>query len=170
MLNQKKLFALALLLAATLSASITKASEQALATISNDESKNTYQLVIDSTDGNRAIKTFYKDIFLGGRKISREALDYRVLVRTGIILEQRDKYIVMRLKSNNFDEEQGGVITVDTLFNGANGTRKAYEISLAKDKAGWELMSQGKVIKQIYIQTNKVKFLGSVGIKNLVMK
>lgn len=168
MLNFKTLFAL--LLSTNLFMSIAHASEQTLATISNDESKNTYQLVVDSTEGNRAIKTFYKDIFLNGKKVSREALDYRVLVRTGMILEQREKYVVMRLKSDNFDEQQGGIITVDTLYNGANGTRKAYDISLAKDKAGWALINQGKIVKQIFIQTNKVMLIGSVGIKNLVMK
>ena len=76
----------------------------------------------------------------------------------------------MSLKSDNFDEEQGGIITVDTLYNGANGSRKEYDISMAKDKAGWTLMNQGKIVKQIYIQTNKVLFLGAVGIKNLIMK
>jgi hypothetical protein len=170
MLNLKKLLALSLLLSINLFAGIAKASEQTLATISNDESKNTYQLIVDSTDGDRAIKTFYKDIFLNGKKLSREALDYHVLIRTGMILEQRDKYIVMRLKSDNFDDQQGGIITVDTLYNGANGTRKTYDLSLAKDKSGWTLINQGKIVKQIFIQTNKVMILGSVGIKNLVMK
>jgi hypothetical protein len=41
---------------------------------------------------------------------------------------------------------------------------------LAKDKSGWTLINQGKIVKQIFIQTNKVMILGSVGIKNLVMK
>ncbi|MBC7539469.1 MAG: hypothetical protein H7281_11660 [Bacteriovorax sp.] len=170
MLNLKKLLVLSSLLSTTLFTSISHASEQTLATISNDDSKNTYQLIVDSTADNRAIKIFYKDVYLNGKKTSREALDFHVLIHSGMILEQRDKYIVMRLKSDNFDEQQGGIITVDTLYNGANGTRKAYDMSLAKDKFGWTLMNQGKIVKQIFIQTNKVMLLGSVGIKNLVMK
>lgn len=170
MLNSKKLFVLSLFVSITLFAKISHASEQTLATISNDETKNTYQLVVDSTEGDRAIKTFYKDVFLNGKKISRESLDYKVLLKNGMILEQRDRYVVLSLKSDNFDEQQGGIITVDTLYNGANGTRKTYDVSLSKSTVGWALMNQGKVVKQIFIQTNKVMILGSVGIKNLIMK
>jgi hypothetical protein len=147
-----------------------QAAEQTLATISNDDSSNTYQLIVDSTEDNRAIKTFYKDVFQNGKKISRDTLDYHVLDSNGMILEQRKQYIVMKLKSDNFDQEQGGVITVDTLYNGASGDRKSYEISMSKDENGWILMNQGKVVKDIAIQTNKVMFLGTVGIKNLIMK
>lgn len=131
MLTNKKLFALALLLSTTLYMKNVHALEQALATISNDDSKNTYELVVDTSEENGSIKTFYKDIFLNGKKTSRESLDYKVLIQNGMVLEKRDKYIIMSLKSDNFDEEQGGIITVDTLYNGANGSRKEYDISMA---------------------------------------
>lgn len=169
MLNSKKIFLLALLISILISK--THGAEQVLATISNnDDSKNTYQLIVDSIDDARSIKTFYKDVYQDGKKISRDVLDYHVLVNDGMILEQRDQYIVLRLKSDNFDQEQGGVITVDTLYNGASGARKSYEVSMAKDPNGWVLLNQGKIVKQIFIQVNKVMFLGTVGIKNLVMK
>ncbi len=170
MFNLKTLFAISLLIASAIHSFAAHASEQTLATIGNDENPNTYLLVVDSTDGNRAIKTFYKDVYANGRRVTREALDYRVLLRSGMILEQRNQYVVLKLKSNNFDEEQGGIITVDTLYNGANGTRKTYDVQLAKEKSGWALINQGKIIKKIFIQTNKVMILGSVGIKNLIMK
>lgn len=170
MFNLKIIFAISFLISTGLYAYAANAGEQTLATIGNDENKNTYLLIVDSADDGRTIKTFYKDVFNNGRKISRETLDYRVLIRTGMILEQRDRYVVLKLKSSNFDAQQGGIITVDTLYNGANGTRKNYEVNLAKEKNGWALINKGKIIKQIYIQTNKVMVLGSVGIKNLVMK
>ena len=170
MFNLKSLFALSFIISTAIHSYAAKASEQTLATIENDENKNTYLLIVDSTEGDRAIKTFYKDVYSNGRKVSREALDYRVLIQYGMILEQREKYIVLKLKSSNFDDQQGGIITVDTLYNGANGTRKSYEIQMAKEKLGWALINQGKIVKQIFIQTNKVMILGSVGIKNLIMK
>lgn len=170
MFNLKTLFAISFLIATGIHSFAAHSAEQTLATIGNDENSNTYLLVVDSTEGNRAIKTFYKDVYANGRKVSRETLDYRVLERSGMILEQRSQYVVLKLKSNNFDEQQGGIITVDTLYNGANGTRKSYDVQLAKEKSGWALINQGKIIKKIFIQTNKVMILGSVGIKNLIMK
>lgn len=76
----------------------------------------------------------------------------------------------MKLKSNNFDTEQGGIVVVDTLYSGVSGERKSYEIQLAQDKSGWSLFKQGKAIKEINIKANRVMVLGTVGIKNLVMK
>lgn len=168
MLNSKLLFVLTFLF--SLYVQTARSAEQTLATIGNDENKNTYLLIVDTNEESRAIKTFYKDVYTNGKKVSREALDYRVLMRTGMILEQRDKYVVLKLNSSNFDQHQGGIITVDTLYNGANGTRKSYEVQMAKEKSGWALINKGKIVKQIFIQTNKVMVLGSVGIKNLIMK
>lgn len=148
---------------------VAKADEKALATVSRDDSKTVYKLVVESKDG-RSIRVFYKDVYEQGKKIRRDLLDPADLMKTGMILEQRDSHIVMKLKSNDFDKEQGGVVVVDTLYNGATGERRSYEVQLAQDKAGWTLFKQGKAINEIMIQTNRVMVLGAVGIKNLVMK
>ena len=76
----------------------------------------------------------------------------------------------MKLKSNDFNLEQGGIVIVDTLYSGVSGQRKSYEIQLAQDKSGWSLFKEGKIITEIQIKTNRVKLLGSIGIKSLVMK
>lgn len=148
---------------------VAQAAEKAVATVSSDESKTVYKLVVDSKDG-RSIDHFYKDIYEDGKKIRRTELDPQVMMKTGMILEQRDKHIVMKLKSNNFDLEQGGIVIVDTLYSGVSGERKTYEIQLAQDKSGWALFRKGKTIKEIQIQSNRVMVIGTVGIKNLVMK
>lgn len=148
---------------------VASAAEQALATVSSDDSRTTYKLVVDSLDG-RTIKSFYKDVYEKGTRVRRETLDPNILLKSGMVLEQRDKYVVMKLKSNDFDREQGGIVVVDTLYNGANGERRSYEIQLAQSKTGWSLFKQGKAIKEIIIQTNRVMLLGAVGIKNLVMR
>ena len=148
---------------------VAQAAEKAVATVSSDESKTVYKLVVDSKDG-RSIDHFYKDIYEDGKKIRRTELDPKVMMKTGMILEQRDKYVVMKLQSNNFDLEQGGIVIVDTLYSGVSGERKTYEIQLAQDKSGWGLFRKGKTIKEIQIQSNRVMMIGTVGIKNLVMK
>ncbi len=148
---------------------VAKAAEQTVATVYNDENSTTYKLVVDAIDG-RAMKTFYKDVYEKGKKVRREALNHQVIMNSGMVLEQRDQHVIMKLKSNNFDVEQGGIIVVDTLYNGATGERRGYEIQLAQDKTGWALFQKGKMVKEIFIQTNKVVFIGAVGIKNLVLK
>jgi hypothetical protein len=115
------------------------------------------------------IKFFYKDVYQEGKRVRREALDFKVITKKELVLEQRDKYLIMGLKSNNFDAELGGVITIDTLYSGVNNSRKEYDLDLTKDRSGWILVKTGKVIKHIHIQSNKMTILGTVGIKNLLM-
>lgn len=149
---------------------VAKASEKVLATVAQDESKTTYKLIVDSADG-RTIRAFYKDVYENGAKVRRDLLDPAVIMSSGMILEQRDKHVLMKLKSSDFDRDLGGRVVVDTLYNGATGERRSYEVQLAQDnKAGWALFKQGKGISQIMIQTNRVMVIGAVGIKNLVMK
>ncbi len=149
---------------------VAKAAEKTVATVSSDESAVIYKLIVESKDG-RGIDHFYKDVYENGKQRSqRIELDPQVLMRTGMILEQREKYVIMKLKSNNFDTEQGGIVVVDTLYSGVSGERKSYEVQLAQDKSGWALFKQGKTIKEIQIKANRVMVLGTVGIKNLVMK
>ena len=148
---------------------VAKAAEKVVATVSSDENQTVYKLVVDSKDG-RAIEHFYKDVYVNGKKSGRDEILAKTLVNSGVILEQRDKHVVLKIKSNNFNLEQGGIVVVDTLFSGVSGQRKSYEVQLAQDKSGWSLFQQGKIIKEIQIKTNRVKVLGAVGIKTLVMK
>ncbi len=149
---------------------VARAAEKVIASVSQDESKTTYKLIVDSTDG-RTIRAFYKDVYENSVKIRRDLLDPSIIMKSGMILEQRDKHVLMKLVSHNYDSESGGIVTIDTLYNGATGERKTYDIQLAQDnKAGWALYKEGRGINQILIQTNRVMVLGAVGIKNLVMK
>ncbi len=147
---------------------VASASEQVIATITSDDNERVYKLIVDTHD-ERAIKTFYKDVYEKGQKTKREALDPKI-IKSGLVLEKRDKYEVMKLSSSNFDLEQGGIMKLDTLYNGASGERRTYEVEIAKSKSGWAIFKQGKTIKDIRIQTNRIIVIGAVGIKNLVMK
>ena len=42
------------------------------------------------------------------------------------------KFYTFYRESNNFDDAQGGIINIDTLYNGINGKRKNYELALAQ--------------------------------------
>jgi outer membrane murein-binding lipoprotein Lpp len=165
-----RLLTLSFLLSTTLMATVSQAKEQTLATIDNDLNTKTFRLVLDSNEETGAIKAFYKDTFLNGIKASRIVLNLETISNNGMILEQKEKYVVMKLKSDNFDKYQGGIINIDTLYNGASGSRKSYEVALAKDKSGWILNKKGRIIKKFFINSNVSMIFGVVGIKSLDMK
>ena len=145
------------------------AREIILATITRDDSQSISQLVINTSDDDRVINEIYKDDFHGTTKISRDQFDIEQFSKTGIVLEKKDKYNILILKSENFDQEQGGMVTIDSLYNGVNGKRKQYQLNLAKGKSGWGLDQDGKEIKNFHIQINKIVIVGTVGIKNIKM-
>lgn len=146
------------------------AKEETIATITNDENKEIYTFVASIDDETDSIKAFYKDDFLNGKKIERELLSTKGLSTSGMVLEKRGEHEVIALKSGNFDMEQGGTVTIDTLFNGVNGQRKEYDLELAKSASGWKLFKGKQIISKLHIVVNKKFLLGAVGVKDIQMK
>lgn len=147
------------------------AREEIIATITNDENKQVYTFVAETNENIDSIKSFYKDNYSpAGRKTNRELLASEKLTTGGLVLEKRGNHEVLKLESNNFDLEQGGVVTIDTLYNGVSGQRKEYDLHLAKAQDGeWRLFKGSKVIKKLHIIVNKKFALGAVGVKEIQM-
>ena len=146
------------------------AREDVIATITSEDNKQVYNMVVQSSDENNTINAIFKDNYLDGKRVNRELLSSAKLVTTGVVLEQRGDRTVLSLKSDNFDNERGGLVTIDTLFNGVNGQRKEYEMELTQSKYGWKLFKAGKIISKLHILINKKFMLGAVGIKDILMK
>lgn len=144
------------------------AKEEVLATVTNDENTETYKFIVESDDNLGDVKAFYKDNYLKGTKTRRTRLESKDLANnSGLILEQRGEHKVIALKSDNFDRVRGGIVTIDTLYNGANGERHAYEIQLAKDRSGWKIFKSGRIVSKLHVEVNKVFLIGTVGVKNI---
>jgi len=148
------------------------AKENILLTITNDEDKEVTRFVAETDSDDRIIKRFHQDTFDGrGKHLKRISADSRNLKQSnGMVLKAQDKYVVVALKCQNFDEQQGGAINIDTLYNGATGERKQYSIELTKDKTSWSVYVKNQKVKSMHLQSNKVMLIGTVGIKNIVMK
>lgn len=147
------------------------ASEEVLTTTDNDDNKEIYKLVVNVDDSTQTLKELFKDTYVNGTKIRRDVLNPEDLkTKHGIILEKRDNYNVLNLKSDNFDFDRGGRIIIDTLYNGISGERKTYELELAKDKVSWKLFKNQKAVSKFHVKVNKVIIVGTVGIKTIVME
>ena len=146
------------------------AKEEVIATITNDENLEVYTFVAQTNDDTNSITAFFKDDYLNGKKTERELLPSQELIEgSGVVLEKRGSQTVINLKSDNFDLEQGGHVTIDTLYNGVSGERKAYDLQLSKSSEGWRLFRGDGIIKKLHIVTNKKFLLGTVGVKEIQM-
>jgi hypothetical protein len=145
------------------------AKEEVLATITNDQTQGVYKFIAETDDETNAIKTLYKDVS-GSGKVEREVLDTQELNQSGVVLEKRGSREIINLKSDNFDADNGGRVTIDTLYNGLSGERKEYDLELAKSEDGWKLFKGEKAITKLHIITNKKVFVGAIGVKDIEMK
>lgn len=145
--------------------------EEILSVTDNDDNAEIYMLVVKVDKKTQSLKQFYKDTYLDGVKINRTVLNPDDLTtESGVVMEERDGYNVLNLKSDNFDYDRGGRITIDTLYNGFTGERRGYDLELAKDKVGWKLFSNKKVVKKLHIKVHKIIMMGTVGIRTLEME
>lgn len=146
--------------------------EELLSVTDNDDNTEIYKLIAKIDKRTQSLKEFYKDTYSAdGVKIKRTVLNTSDLTTdAGVIMEERDGYNVLNLKSDNFDHDRGGRITIDTLYNGFTGERRGYDVELAKDKVGWKLFNGKKVVTKFHIKVNRVIMLGTVGIKTFEME
>ncbi len=147
------------------------AKEEVLSITDNDDNAEVYNLVVSVDESTQSLKNLYKDTYIAGKKIRRDILDPNKLTTDeGVIVEKRDNYNVLNLKSNNFDYDRGGHIIIDTLYNGISGERKSVGLELAKDQNSWKLFKNQIVVSKFHVKVNKVIILGTVGIKTIMME
>lgn len=147
------------------------AREEILSVTDNDDNNEVYNLVVNVDETTQTLKELYKDTYVGGKKIRRDKLNPDHLkTKEGVILEKRDNYNVLNLKSDNLDFDRGGRIIIDTLYNGVTGERKQVDVELAKDKNAWRLFKDKKAVSKFHVRVNKVIVIGTVGIKTIVME
>ncbi len=147
-----------------------KASEQILATVTTDIDSDYYKLIVDTSDETQTLKTFFIDNFSNSKLTKRDSLEIKSFIKEGIVFNKKGKRTFAKITPENFDVEQGGMITIDILYNIITGKRRSYELHLAKDKESWKLFSHGKIINKILAHANKVPLIGVVGAKELVMR
>lgn len=143
-----------------------KADEFVLASISTDVSSDTYALVVDVDNESQTLKSFFIDNFTDGKKTKRDTLAMDEFMKRGLNVKNFAK-----IQSENFLPDQGGLITIDALYNILTGKRKSYELELAKENnSNWRLYSNGKAISKIIAHANRVPIIGIVGARELVMQ
>lgn len=170
MLTSRKLFALSFVLSICIFASVGKAGEHVLATITTDVDSEAYQLAISASNEDESLDSFLISNYNNGNINNRDELSIKLFIKEGLKLGVHGPVTFVKINGQNFDEEQGGVIVIDALYNIVTGKRKNYELQLAKSQDGWKLFYEGRPITQIFAKSNKIAIVGVVGAKDLIMK
>lgn len=142
------------------------AEEKVLCTVTSDIDSDIGKIVYEMDSEGRAIQHLYQDTYHNGARTSRIELKADGL-QDGIILNKKDKYIIMRMQSDNFDAERGGVLRLDTLYSALSGERKEYVMEMAMDKNGPVLLTNGRTFSKMSVVAKRSKVFGVIGIEKI---
>jgi len=151
---------------ATLSA---HAAEKVLCTVTSDIDSDVGKIVYEMDADGRAITHLYQDTFHNGTRTERIELKADGL-QGGIVLNKKDKYVIMRMQSDNFDVERGGVLRLDTLYSALSGERKEYVMEMAMDKEGPVLLANGRQFSKMSVTAKRSKVFGVIGIEKMTFQ
>ena len=146
------------------------AGEQVLVKITNQEDSELTKLVIE-TDEDSNLVTFYKDIHSSkGKLLKRERLnDKQISTNKGTVVNESKGKEVIILRSPNFSRSSDCDFTIDYLYNGVTGKRKTLTLKLLRFGDTWELELNGKKVSKLHFLSNKAMFIGTIGIKSIVV-
>ncbi|MGZ3789976.1 MAG: hypothetical protein ACXVLQ_15675 [Bacteriovorax sp.] len=143
------------------------AEEKVLCVVTSDIDSDTGKIVYQMDSENRGIEHLYQDSYHNGEKTARIEIEASAL-KDGIVLNRKDKHVILRMHSDNFDPERGGVLYLDTLYNGINGERKEYDMELAFDKSGPVLIQNKLNVSKMNFIAKRSKVLGVIGIEKII--
>jgi len=143
------------------------AAEKVLCDVTSDIDSDTGKIVYEMDEEDRAIKHLYQDSFRNGVRVARIELQADGL-REGIVLNRKDKYITVRMQSDNFDTERGGILYLDTLYSGVSGERREYEMEMAMDKSGPILLKNNQKFSKMKFIAKRSRVFGVIGIEKVL--
>jgi hypothetical protein len=169
-ITSKKLLAMSFFISIVIFFSTSHAADQILATVTSDTSPKSYQLEVATNDQDQVLTSFFISNFSDGNLYKKDELPINIFIKNGIKLGAISHFTLAKISCSNFDQEQGGMIIIDALYNALTGKRKRYELFLAKDVLGWKLFHDGHAITQIIAKSHKIPLFGVVGTEDLIMK
>jgi hypothetical protein len=144
------------------------AEEKVLCIVSNDLDSETAQMVYEMDPDQRAILHLYKDTYKSGQRTERSEIKVNELTHGGLVLNRKDKYITVRMWSDNYDQERGGVLYLDTLYSGVSGERRQYNFEIAMDKNGPVMIYNKQEFHQMRFIAKRSPILGPIGIDRVL--
>jgi hypothetical protein len=144
-----------------------QAAEAVLCDVTSDIDSEVAKMVYELDEETGDIKHLFKDRYVNGKRIERQELHAKDLLGDGIVLAKKDKTIAVRMYSHNFDVVSGGVLYLDTLYNGVNGERREYSFELAKSATGLVMVYKGAEFKKMHFIAKRSRLLGIIGIEKV---
>ena len=143
------------------------ATEKVLCIVTNDIDKEVGKMVVDYDEESRVVTHLYSEKWVNGARVERNEINSEDLVGEGVVLNRKDKHITVRLYSHNFDKSSGGVLYLDTLYNGVKGQRKEYVIEARMDGSEAVMTHNNEPFNRMHFVAKRAAILGVIGIEKV---
>ena len=145
------------------------AASQKLVTVTNDEDSDVIHMLLN-LDANKDVTNFQMKTFTSGGKQINNQVFATEKAYSGVVIYKKDKRDIVKLVSKNFASHQGGDVTLDYLYNGITGSRGQFDFDLRRDGDTWSLYVNGRKATKLHFVSNKKTFVGTIGVKDIVVK
>lgn len=139
-----------------------------LTKITNDIDKEvvTFYLHLDQHEKVDSISYVTKDA--QGRIVKEKDWIYNEVANGGVVLDTRNGYDILKLElADDFNRNNGGVISLNYLYNGATGSRRRLNFELGKRAGHYKLIHTNKLVGKLHVKSNYVRVIGLVGISQI---
>ncbi len=142
-------------------------AEEVLANLTSDVDNDTGKIAYEMDQDLRSFEHIFLDKYVGGARTERAEMNVQQLLNGGIVLLKVSNVNVVRIWSDNFDLERGGVLYLDTLYNGVSGERKQYTLEISKLNNGFGIFYNKTEYKNLKFIAKRSRVLGVVGIEKI---
>ena len=154
-------------LALTSLLSTVSATEKVLCIVTNDIDKEVGKMVVDYDEESRVVAHLYTEKWVNNVRVDRVEINADDLNGNGVVLNRKDKHITVRLYSHNFDKSSGGILYLDTLYNGVKGQRKEYTIEARMDGSDAVMTYNHQAFNRMHFVAKRSAILGVIGIEKV---
>lgn len=140
-----------------------------LATITSEADKNVTDFYLITNNENQIDSLRYVTILPNGGIEEDVQVPSDVVMRDGVVIEERSGYDVVRLEVENFNVKTGGTIRMNYLFSALTGARSVKKIKLEKKDEVFGLFDfQNNRINQMYVKANWSRIFGIIGVSDIL--
>ena len=148
--------------------STTQAAEKLLCVVTSDIDSDVAKLSYEMDEDGRKITHLWSEKWVNNKLVERFEMKTDDLLGDGIILNKKDKYVTVRLYGHNYDDERGGILYLDTLYNAVKGDRKEYMIEVSKNQNNEiEMLNNNVVFNKMKFIAKKAPIVGVIGIEKV---
>lgn len=146
------------------------AREIQLATITGNIDNDTSTFFAEVDDSGKLHSVRFKTVTREGRITQDDSFPSETVVDEGVVLLQRSGRNVLKLGTEApFSLEDGGVVKLSYLYNGATGSWKTLKVSLVKPNGEFQIMNfKGEKVTRFFTKGNWHPIFGLIGIADLL--